>query len=297
MSDHDPTPDPMDKAYVEAEAILSDEAARAARRARVLATVASGAAAPTASAPPIRRTAWRRGGWLVAAGVGGLSVFLATQVYPPAPILQPPAPPTPAARLPTGPETAALPPRTAAPPAQAAKVAPRAIAKGPRGVTSASRRGPAIAPSPPVEIAQAAETPPAAAGAPRGEISEIVVTGTRIPGASRSDVASAPVSQAGIVPSAGSSPTPAAKLRAAAAAGRTAEVAALLAKGVPVDAADDDGSTALMKAIQADHPATAALLRRHGASPDLQNRTGASARDMATSIGDAALERALGPGR
>src|SRR5207249_1021680 len=45
-------------------------------------------------------------------------------------------------------------------------------------------------------------------------------------------------------------PAPAARLRAAAAAGRTAEVGALLAQGVPVDAPDADGETALMESIQ-----------------------------------------------
>ena len=39
MSDFDPTPDPIDEAYVRAEALLADEAARAARRDRILAGV------------------------------------------------------------------------------------------------------------------------------------------------------------------------------------------------------------------------------------------------------------------
>jgi len=86
----------------------------------------------------------------------------------------------------------------------------------------------------------------------------------------------------------------AASLRAAAAAGRTAEVETLLVQGVPVDALDSDGNTALMKAAQADHPAAAALLRRHGASLDHQNNAGESARDMAMKIDDAALNQALG---
>ena len=82
-------PDPMDKAYAEAEAMLSDDAARAARRARVLAAVA---AAPPAEASPARSPGiWRRGGALAAAGLAGLVVLVATQVHPPAP-LGPPAP-------------------------------------------------------------------------------------------------------------------------------------------------------------------------------------------------------------
>ena len=48
-----------------------------------------------------------------------------------------------------------------------------------------------------------------------------------------------------------------------------------------------------MKAVQANHPAAAALLRRSGASLDLKNRAGVSARDMAAAIGDPELDRAL----
>ena len=88
----------------------------------------------------------------------------------------------------------------------------------------------------------------------------------------------------------------AARLRAAAAGGRAAEVEALLAEGVPIDSPDADGQTALMKAIQADHPAAAALLRRHGASLDRKNHAGESARDMATAKGDAELDQAIGLG-
>src|SRR6185369_11022180 len=96
MSDHDAAPDPMDKAYAQAEAILHDESARAARRARVLAAVAREPAPPPAvSSPAIRRPAWGRGGWLVAASVAGASVLLATQVHLPAPNQRPPQPPRP----------------------------------------------------------------------------------------------------------------------------------------------------------------------------------------------------------
>ena len=86
----------------------------------------------------------------------------------------------------------------------------------------------------------------------------------------------------------------ASRLRAAAAAGRTADIDALLAQGVAVDAPDADGETALMKAIEAGRRAAAALLRRHGASLDLKNRAGASARDMAARLNDAELDQALG---
>jgi ankyrin repeat protein len=86
------------------------------------------------------------------------------------------------------------------------------------------------------------------------------------------------------------------RLRAAAAAGRATEVEGLLAQGVPVDAPDAAGETALMKSVQADHPAAAAVLRRHGASLDRRNRLGESARDMAAAKADPALDRALGLG-
>ena len=85
-----------------------------------------------------------------------------------------------------------------------------------------------------------------------------------------------------------------ARLRAAAAAGRLAEVEALLDQGESVDAPDADGDTALMKSILADRPAAAAVLRRHGASLDRRNHAGESARDLAMASEDTALQRALG---
>ena len=92
----------------------------------------------------------------------------------------------------------------------------------------------------------------------------------------------------------GSASDPAARLRAAAAAGRIADVAALLDSGVPIDTPDDEGDTALMQSVRADHPAAAAFLRRRGASLDHKNRAGESARDIAAEKGDAALNRAIG---
>jgi ankyrin repeat protein len=86
------------------------------------------------------------------------------------------------------------------------------------------------------------------------------------------------------------------RLRTAAAAGRTAEVAALLDQGAAVDAADAEGDTALMKSIRGNHPAVAAVLRRHGASLDRRNRAGKSARDLAAAKGDAELNQAIGLG-
>lgn len=88
----------------------------------------------------------------------------------------------------------------------------------------------------------------------------------------------------------------AARLRAAATAGRTAEVESLLHQGAPADAPDANGDTALIKSVQADHPAAAAALRRHGASLDHRNNAGESARDIAAAKGDAALDQAIGLG-
>ena len=84
MSDHHDAPDPMDKAYAQAEAMLSDEAARAARRARVLGAVAAEpVTAAATSAPSNGKSAWwAPGGWLVAASVAGLSVLIAVEALP-----------------------------------------------------------------------------------------------------------------------------------------------------------------------------------------------------------------------
>jgi ankyrin repeat protein len=73
-------------------------------------------------------------------------------------------------------------------------------------------------------------------------------------------------------------------------------VEALLDQGAPVDAPDAAGNTALMESVRADHPGAAAALRRHGASLDRKNRAGESARDMATTQGDARLNQAVGLG-
>jgi ankyrin repeat protein len=84
------------------------------------------------------------------------------------------------------------------------------------------------------------------------------------------------------------------RLRAAAAAGRIAEIQALLAEGAPIDATDAEGNTALMESVEADQPAVVALLREHGASLDQKNRAGLCARDMAKAKDDPELNLALG---
>jgi ankyrin repeat protein len=117
------------------------------------------------------------------------------------------------------------------------------------------------------------------------DISEVVVTGHK---------AAKPAPAADFVVSPRAAARGAEKLRAAAAAGRTGELSALLDQGVPVDAPDAEGETALMKSIQADKPAAAALLRRRGANLDRRNNDGDSARDMAAALEDAELDKALG---
>jgi hypothetical protein len=300
MSDHDAAPDPIDKAYAQAEAVLSDDSARAARRARVLAAVAREPATPsTVSSPLTLRRAWRRGGWLAAASVAGLGLLLATQLYLPAPIHRQPLPATSAAPSTAAPETATSP----APGARAPSLTPkpgRPSAADRRAATPSPHDVPAVAasPAPPPQVAEpfaAALAPAPSEGRPA-----VAVTAQRraeapaaIPRARLSGDAAAEAADSARA-TAKPTPDPAARLRAAAAAGRTEELAALLADGVPVDAPDADGETALMRSIRADRPAAAALLRRRGASLDRENHAGDSARDMARMIDDPELDQALG---
>ena len=72
MSDpNDFETDPIDQAYRQAEAAQGDEAARAARRARLLAAMAQETPAAPVPPPGVRKpgSGWRAGGWLIAAGV------------------------------------------------------------------------------------------------------------------------------------------------------------------------------------------------------------------------------------
>lgn len=294
MSDHD-APDPIDKAYAQAEAMLDDEAARAARRARVLGAVASDAgAAPIVSAPPQRRVSWAAGGWLAAASVAGVSVLVAFQLTAP-PVRQRPSSPTqvPVAVAPApvpGPATApvveAAPP--APPAAQQARVSPPAdVAVTAPSPFPAPRSQAAAAPM------AAPAPPPLAVPPPADSVEGLIVSGQAAPPPSAARAARAESSMAQ-APAPDSPTSRIARLHAAAAADRLAELATLLAQGTPVDAPDSEGETALMKAIQARSPAAAAILRRHGASLDRTNRAGVSARDMAVSINDPELDRALG---
>jgi len=112
----------------------------------------------------------------------------------------------------------------------------------------------------------------AAAQSPETRAGEVVVTGVRI---GRRDLAQA------------------ARLRAAAADGRTGEVEALLAQGVPVDAPDRNGTTALMMSILADQPTSIVVLRLHGASVDRKDHAGRSAKDIAADQHDPEIDEAI----
>ena len=306
MSDHDAANEPIDRAYGQAEALLDDAAARAARRARVLAAVAQEPAPAAVDGPARRRSPWRRGGWLAAASVAVFCAFLAGRIYQPARYR--PAP-LPAPAAPTQPRSAPSASPEPTPPSRAAQPEPPSAAasrpappRAPRLESQTSAAAPrtqdqpsteAYAPAPALVPAPApAPPPPPLAVAPQSSVNEVVVTGARI---GRRDAA-APraalaMKSAAVMP--GSAEEQAASLRAAAAQGRTREMETLLAQGVPVDAADAAGTTALMKSIQADRPTAAALLRRHGASLEQRNRSGLSARDMAAAKDDPDLDQAL----
>ena len=340
MSDPNAAPDPVDKAYAEAEAVLSDEAARAERRARVLAAVAR-EGAPEGPAPPLRSPLWRPGGWLVAASVSALAVFLAVQVYrpPTPPQTQPAAAPTVAkTAAPAAPDnsviaapTSGVPPSPTArgaPATPTAKAQPQSApivateepaqppqASAPRAADSAAARAesqaapptvamrearaappPPAPPPPPPAPAAPASRPASALGGAQAEAAgkaqgEVVVTAEKREQRLQQVPLAITVFTA---PQRDEAADPGAQLRAAAAAGRTSEVQALLERDAPVDAADANGDTALMKSIEADHPAAAAALRHYGASLEKKNKAGESAKDMAKAAADPALDKALG---
>jgi cytoskeletal protein RodZ len=258
--------------------------------------------------PSARRRPWRPGRWLAAACVAGLGLLAVAQIYEPARRQTPIAPTAPAAPTPAVQPSAgrqgAVAPAPSAPSAPTAAVAPPA---SPPALAKAEPPPPALAmpPAPEAFPAVAAPAPPP----PPAPSSVVVEQRQRDEAAADQTAARSAVMQApaarlaaplaaptGAESLGGAPPSPAVRLRAAAAAGRTAEVEALLAHGVPVDAVDANGDTALMKSIQADQPAVAALLRRQGASLDLRNHAGETARDMARAKGDAALDQAIGPG-
>ncbi len=70
-------------------------------------------------------------------------------------------------------------------------------------------------------------------------------------------------------------------LRNAAKKGQTAQVAALVGRGAPIDSADKDGRTALMLAAQRGHAETVKLLLERGAQADARDRQGWTAYALA----------------
>jgi hypothetical protein len=186
---------------------------------------------------------------------------------------------------------AAPPPPTFAPEPAAPRPPALAVAPLPQAFPAAAPPPPPPPPLATDEVAAQRRESVRAVGAQstaRGSVEQAPVAVTAFAGPSDAAQATRDETLAGMPPDRG------ADLRAAAAAGRIIDVKALLAQGVPVDAPDAEGETQLMKSIDADHPAAAALLLRHGASLDRKNRAGESARDMAKAIGDAALDRAIG---
>ena len=295
MDDPGAALDPIDKAYIDAEALLTDDAARALRRGRVLGELARTDAAPRVESPvQTRRRASRFGGWLVAASVLGLSVFIAVRAPQRPPIANPAPQPAPAAGAVVA-DAAPAPTQesTDRPPAlpkAAANNAPR-VAAAPPPVVPAPRSerptgGLARGPDAPTEADKAANA--ATSASP----DDAMAAAAPVVAARAQALAASPPPP----PMAAfrATPSPADRLRAAAAAGRNLEVEDLLAQGTPVDAPDADGDTALMKSVAAGKAQTAALLRRHGASLDRKNREGQSVRDVAAAMDNEDVNEAIG---
>jgi hypothetical protein len=170
------------------------------------------------------------------------------------------------------------------------------IAPPPPALAIPQFQKPLAATAPRAAPAIAARPGLAAADLSRTEAQTVVVTGSRI--ARRDYEVSAPespgVSDARARAEAARLRAMAARLRLDAQIGRTDDIEATLAQGVPVDAMEPGGETALMISIRAGQREAAALLLRHGASLDLKTSSGVSARDIAAAKHDPELERALG---
>lgn len=302
MVDPEHPMDPVDSAYCEAETLLADDRARGERRVRVMAGITRiDDAASTTPTAPTRRPSWRGGGWLAAASVVGLSVFVATRLQSPSP----PGAPNPGATVAAAPSEKASPPPPVSAPLAAAAVAdhapdanlPTKTAPRPQAFAAPPRQ---FAPPSPESEDHVTANDAATAGAAGGReeaLSDRAVASQPPAPPAVSNAAVAPLRAA---PQSASNfaakavVDPARRLRAAAAAGRTAEVEDLLAQGVRIDAPDAGGDTALMKAVEAGHWQTAASLRRRGASLDRKNRAGRSVRDVAEAMDNDEAALALG---
>jgi hypothetical protein len=78
----DPTPDPIDQAYRDAETLLTEQAERSARRARILAAVAQDKAVDPVERQTLAPGFSSRYGWLVAASVMLVSGYLILRFLP-----------------------------------------------------------------------------------------------------------------------------------------------------------------------------------------------------------------------
>ncbi len=297
MSDGDRR-DPLEDAYVRAEQLVDDDAARAARRARVLAAIASPEPAQAgSSALPTRPAARWRPGWAAAAAVGGFGVLVATFALRSAPpgssppivpaddATRPPAvPPVAAAPAPPKPPGAAeapTMPRPAAPPAPSA------------GAPPAARPLARAAPPPPMDLPPPPPLPLPPTPKPVAQSEAPAVGALALDKAAPSPSAMSQRSVARPELTARDADAAGAVLRRAAAAGRTADVEAALDRGAPVDAPDENGDTALILSVRGGHVATTALLRRRGADPERSNVAGDSAAALATASGDVRLQEAV----
>lgn len=301
MSEHDTPRGAEEQAYLDAEALLDDDAMRAKRRARVLDAITDvpSASAPTATAPRPERSFIRRGGWLAAAGVAGLSALIAVDYYNPADHRKPPETSTSVHRAPAdaSPSVARVRPDPALQPTP--RLQPAAPARGEDRTASQETAAVEAAPSPQARY----EPSPSPAPAPAAPVvperySELAVAQTRealVPGAAPGAAAGVRVAGAGAA--AERRLDQAKRLRAAASQGRVSELTNLLAQGVNVDARGVGGETALMRAVRDRQVAAAELLVRHGADPDLEDDGGLSARDVAEALDDPGLTRALNTSR
>ena len=299
MDEPDTALEPIDRAYANAEALLADDAARAQRRARVLGEIARTDAARRAGTP-VRtgRSMMQSGGWLAAAGVVGLSLFVATQAPQRPPIATPAARRAPAAGALVADAASAPTQKSTDHPPVLPKVttsnAPR-IAAAPLPVVPTPRSGApmgglARGPDAPAETDKAANAVTDA----RPEDAIAAAAPVVVPRAEAFAASPPPPPRSAAVSALRAAPSQADRLSAAAAAGRAPEVEDLLARGTPVDARDADGDTALMKSVVAGRVKTAALLRGRGASLDRKNRAGLSVRDVAKAIDDPDMNQALG---
>jgi hypothetical protein len=329
MSDRDTAPDPIDKAYRLADALVADEPARAARRARVLGAVARApeqgmTAAPAPSRTPVGRYVWRGSGALMAASVAGLALLATLQQRQPG--ADRPAPAAPRADASRGgARDAPLEPLKPEAPASApdASAAVRQPSAGIIGAPVRRSPPPAAPPMPrrggPAWKADTLRIPPLAVPPvqQRIEVPDLpsAIPPLPVPPVQRRmevlplpapPVVSAPGPRAfplgessageGRAAATGArrAQDPVVRLGAAASEGDVVEVRDLLGQGVPVDAADAAGETALMKAIRAGQHAMAALLRARGANLDRKNHTGQTARELAVEKDDPRIDAALG---